>query len=251
MRNRFKQTPLLLLAFGLLFFCSCNSPRLFESAYPSPTSYQEFLAKTKKSSTLRAGDKITISIYGHDNLSIGSINTIYTTEESTGRWIVLDEEGEVNLPKIGRVSLKNYNLKEAAYFLEQKYRFHLQDPVINVRVLNHFITVLGEVNTPGKYRIDNEKVSITEILGEAGGMTKYAEFSEVQLIREHNGMPISVIVDFGRFESLAGQNAILQPDDIVYIPPNKKKKSEENLNKALPISGILSGVAILVSVFLK
>ena len=251
MTNRIKQILHLVLACGVLLFASCKSPRLFQNDYPKATSYQEFMAKTAEPSTLRAGDKITISIFGHDKLSIGSINSIYTTEENTGRWIVLDDEGEVNIPKVGRVKLTGLNLKEAAYFLEQKYRLHLQDPVINVKVLNHFITVLGEVNMPGKYRIDNEKVNIAELLGEAGGMTKYADFSQIQLIRQYNGLPLSVEVDFSRFQSLAGQNAILQPDDIVYIPPGRKKQADENLNKALPISGILTGIAVLFSVFIK
>ena len=235
----------------LLLLVSCQSPRLFDSTAKSATGFREFMAQTAQAPNLRPGDKITISIWGHDDLSIGSINSSFTTDEGTGRWVVLDEEGEVNLPRVGRVKLSGYNLKVAGYFLEEKYRVHIQDPVVNVRVLNHFITILGEVNQPGKYRIDNEKVNLTGLMGQAGGFSKYADFHHIQLIRQHNGMPLSMEVDFSRFESLAEKNAVLQPDDIVYIPPGGKKQSEEIINKAVPIAGIITGLAVVFSIFKK
>ncbi len=237
------------LLLSTLFWTACTSPRLFQNSTITPADLHAFVLQSPQEPKLRAGDKITISIWGHDDLSIGSLNSPFTTAEGTGRWVVLDEEGEVNLPKIGRIKLSDYNLKEAAYFLEQAYADHLQDPVINVRVLNHFITLLGEVKQPGKYKIDSEKMSLVNLLGEAGGLTDYAAFQEIQLLREHEGKMLSMEIDFSTFDALGANNALLQADDIVYIPPKGKKQSEEVLNKAVPIVGILTGLAVFLSVF--
>ncbi len=243
-----KITQILFIVFVFLI-TSCKSPHLFTTPAIPASQMTEFVLMNTTEPVLAPGDKITISIWGHDDLSIGSINSPYMSDEETGRWVILDKEGEVNLPKIGRVNLAGYNVKEAAYFLEELYAKHVQNPIVNVRVLNHFVTILGEVNKPGKYKIDNEEVNIIQLLGEAEGFTKYAMMNEVQLIREVNGKAVKFPIDFTGLDALNSGNAVLKPDDIVYIPPGKKKGTDEGLNRAIPIASIVTGVAVLVSVF--
>ena len=248
-KNRFR-LKIVIYCFAVFIICfgsSCKTPTLFSDG-PIPSELmQEFVLMNPTEPTLSAGDKISISIWGHDDLSIGSINSPYMTDEETGRWVILDKEGEVNLPKIGRVNLAGYNVKEAGYFLEELYAKHVQNPVVNVRVLNHFVTILGEVNKPGKYRIDNEEVSIIELLGQAEGYTRYAKLEEVQLIREVNGKTMKVPIDFTGLGSLNTGNAILNPDDIIYIPAIKRKSGDEALARAIPIASIATGVALIIS----
>lgn len=236
----------------VLLFSSCSSStKLFESGKVSANQLAQFALRNPPAPVLSPGDKVIISIWGHDELSIGSINTQFTTVEETGRWVVLDNEGQVNLPKVGRVKLDGFNLKEAAYFLEQRYKTHVKDPIINVRVLNHFITVLGEVNAPGKYLIDNEKITLVTLLGEAKGFTDYAKPRQVQLIREVNGIVQNYEIDLTQIESLKNKNAVLQPGDIVYVPSEKNKQTDEFLTKAVPVASILTAVAVIYSVFKK
>ena len=242
-------------AFSLLYivficlYSSCKTPTMFaDGAIPAATM-QEFVLMNPTEPTLAPGDKISISIWGHDDLSIGSINSPYMTDEETGRWVILDKEGEVNLPKIGRVNLAGYNVKEAGYFLEELYVRHIQNPVVNVRVLNHFVTILGEVNKPGKYKIDNEEVNLIELLGEAEGYTKYAKLDEVQLIRNVNGQVVKFPIDFTGLGSLNTGNAILNPNDIIYIPATKRKGGDEALSRAIPIASIATGIALIISAF--
>lgn len=242
------QIPVFVFA---IFVSSCHSPHLFTTPSIPAAQMTEFVLMNSSEPVLAPGDKITISIWGHDDLSIGSINSPYMSDEGTGRWVILDKEGEVNLPKIGRVNLAGYNVKEAAYFLEEMLTKHIQNPVVNVRVLNHFVTILGEVNKPGKYKIDNEEVNIIQLLGEAEGFTKYAMMSDVQLIREVNGLAVKFPINFTGLDALNSGNAILQPDDIVYIPPIKKKGTDDALTRVVPIVSIATGVAVLVSVFAK
>ncbi len=246
MRKKITWGPLVLI---VLMWTSCSTPRMFHTTEVTPKDMQAFVLSSPKEAVLRPGDKITMSIWGHDNLSIGSLNSPYSSSEATGRWLVLDKEGEVNLPKIGRVRLSGFNLKEAAYFLEKQYEQHLQSPVVNVRVLNHYVTILGEVDRPGKYQIDSEKITLLGLLGDAGGLTDYAQYDEIQLLRQHEGKMLSLDVDLSTFDALAEGQSALQPDDIVYIPAKGKKQSEEIIQKAVPIVSILTGIAVLISVF--
>lgn len=237
---------LLILAIG---FSACQPPPIFESDMIPAQKMTEFVLMNPQEPKLAPGDKITISIWGHENLSIGSINTPYLSDEKTGRWVMLDKQGEVNLPKIGRVSLSGYNVKEAGYFLEELYAKHIQNPVINVRIINHFVTLLGEVKKPGKYSLDNEALSLVELLGEAEGYTKYAQLDNIQLIREVDGKLVKFPIDFSTLRSLDKQNATLKPGDIVYIPPMRKKETDVTTNRILPIVSVMTGIALVWSSF--
>jgi polysaccharide export outer membrane protein len=242
----------ILFAIVVISLYSCaTTPKLFESDFSPAQKMTQFVLMNPEEPKLAPGDKITISIWGHDELSIGSINTPYMTNETTGRWVILDKEGEVNLPRIGRVNLKGYNVKEAAYFLEEKYAIHITAPVINVRIINHYVTVLGEVNKPGKYQMDNEALALVDLLGQTEGYTKYAKLDEVQLIRSINGKKIKFTLDFSRLNNLNTQNASLKPGDIVYVPPTRKKDSDVTLNRVIPVASVLTGIALVVSSFRK
>ncbi|MCC6724413.1 MAG: polysaccharide export protein, partial [Saprospiraceae bacterium] len=167
-------TYLLLLA---VILASCQPPQqLFQSPGP-PADNRNVLKQyfQPKEAVIQPGDKLSLSIYGHEELSIGSVNSVYNSDEVTGKWLVVDNDGEVNLPLVGRVKVAGYDIKEVNYLLEEKYRVLLKDPIINARVVNQFVTVLGEVNKPGRYPLDNEQMTLVEIIGSAAGLSAYAK----------------------------------------------------------------------------
>ncbi|MFT5169123.1 MAG: polysaccharide export outer membrane protein [Saprospiraceae bacterium] len=245
--RRLNKLFLSIILFFIIILTSCKTPLVFESDIIPARQMTEFVLMNPEVPKLAPGDKLTISIWGHNELSIGSINSPFVSDESTGRWVMLDKEGEVNLPKIGRVNLKNYNVKEAGYFLEELYAKHIQNPVINVRVVNHFVTILGEVNKPGKYQLDNEELTLVELLGQTEGYTKYAKLNDIQLIRAVNGKMVKFPINFSRLQSLDTQNALLKPGDIVYVPPTKKKASDITTSRVIPVVSILTGVILVLS----
>ncbi len=236
--------------FAVLLLSSCSTPTtLFSDSTSQPIPFS--VVNEIKDPVLKPGDKITISIWGHESLSIGSVNSVYNSNEETGKWVVVDDDGRVNLPKIGRVTIAGYTSKEANFFLEQQYIKHLKDPIINIKVLNHYVTVLGEVNKPGKYKIDNEQISLIEVLGEAEGLTDYAQAEGIRVIREENAKTINYKVDLSNADYLYKQNLALQPNDVVYVIPKKGKETGKKAAKAAPFVGIITGIAVLISVFIK
>lgn len=244
-----KNSLILLLSF-LLFSCETYDPLFQNNLNQNSTSFN---SNTDIEPIIRKGDKITVSVWGHEELGIGSVNSSFSSNEATGRWLVIDKTGEVNLPRIGRVKIDGYTLKEVNYYLENIYKRNgIKDPIVNVRVLSHYITLLGEVKSPGRYQIDNETITLIELLGKAEGVTKYAKSDEVRVMRKmENGDIQEVSVDLTSFESIAKNNYVLKPDDVVYIPPSKMKRFDNTLEKITPIAGILTSVAVIFSVFFK
>ncbi len=240
-----------IIAMILISSCTTTQPLFQTENFVSPTdsTFQQFINIAEP--IIRPGDKITISIWGHENLSIGSVNSSFSSNVGTGKWLVLNEEGEANLPKIGRRKLSGLTINEANYSLQKEYGRILKDPIINIKVLNHFVTILGEVNSPGKYTIDNEQISLIQLIGLSSGFSPYAKNDQIEVIRNVNGEAIKLQVSFRELTGLNQKNILLQPDDIVYVAPEKSKVSDDNLQKASIIAGILTGAAVIVSVLLR
>lgn len=232
---------------------SCSPPQqLFQS--PGPVTDNRNILKQyfqAKEAIIKPGDKLSISIWGHEELSVGSVNSVYNSDEVTGKWLIVDNDGEVNFPQVGRVKVAGYDLKEVNYLMEEKYRALLKEPIINVRVVNQYVTVLGEVNKPGRYPLDNEQMTLVEIIGAAAGLTAYAKGHEVKLIRQVQNKPVELIVDLTDLVTFNDYNVQLQSDDVVYIGPNEKKGADERLRRGAVVGGILGAIALAASVILK
>lgn len=244
-------TALLFLATLLLGSCQSNRT-LFASRDKEPAAelvLQQYFSQSEP--VLEAGDKITVSVWGHEELSVGSVNSSFSSNESSGRWLSLDRDGEVNLPKIGRLKLAGYNTKEVSYLLEQEYGKILQTPIVNVRVLSHFVTILGEVQQPGRYQLNNELVNLVQLLGQAGGLNKYAKADAVRIIRQTNDGPVSLTVDITDMVNLPRFNVCLQPDDVIYLEARSAKETDEFLQRATPIVSILTGLGVLSTLVLN
>ena len=89
-----KQLKSIIFLISILCISSCSSTiKLFEGATSPPEDFAKFTLAVPDERILSPGDKITISIWGHDDLSIGSINQAFVTQEGTGRWVALDKAG--------------------------------------------------------------------------------------------------------------------------------------------------------------
>jgi len=239
------------IVFSLLSACS-SQQTLFSTEINEVDNYKILQTHFhQQDPILKPGDKITLSIWGHEDLSIGSVNSKFSSNKETGKWIAIDHLGEVNLPKLGRIKIAGYNLKEVNYLLEEQYSTYLKDPIVNVRTVNHYVTVIGEVNSPGKYALDNEKVNLVQILGQAKGLGDYSNNKRIKVIREVNGQAIELLVDMTDIIATTEYNITLQSKDIVYVEPSKEKAEDSFLKKVTPVASLITGGAVLLSVLLK
>lgn len=237
-----------LAAGWMLLLSSCTPQWLFqhkdipyhEEYSFSPDNYEHLI---------QPDDKITLSIWGHEELGVGSTFSIYSSNLEQGKYLIIDRQGEVSLPLIGKVKLSGLTAREADLYLRQLYAKYVINPIIYLRVLSHTVTVLGEVKTPGNYLIDKQVKSLIEILGDAGGFTDYADASVIKIIRNHPvSMPEEITVDLTDMETLSVSSLALRRGDIIYIPERRGKRFEQVLTgKIVPIVGAIGSIAIALS----
>ena len=198
---------------------------------------------------IQPDDKITLSIWGHDELGVGSSFSVYSSTLESGKYIVIDQQGQVSLPLIGKVELSGLTAREADLFLNKLYSKYVRNPIIYLRVLNHTITLLGEVNSPGNYALVKQQTPLIEILGEAGGFTKYADKSRIKILRHHPEEEWEeIFIDLTDIETLQNSSLILRSQDLVYVPERRMKTLEQSIGSTLvPVVGVLGTLSIIIS----
>ncbi len=236
-----------MLLYGMLVLTSCNRQALFTQNKPLAPNSGITSGKqdsTRQQKLLAPDDKIMISIWDHDELSVGSLQGTYSLAEEFGKWIMLDANGEVRLPQVGSVKLAGLNVKDATQQLEKVYAKYIQNPVINIRVLNNQVTVLGEVRSPGIYLFSADHVRLADIVGKAQGFTDFAKTKKIKIIRNTDQMTI----DFTNATSASAQELTIYPGDIIYIPPTGGKAWERFSTKLIPIASLITAIALVYSV---
>jgi polysaccharide export outer membrane protein len=135
--------------------------------------------------------------------------------------------------------------KSLATDLTKTLTAYLKSPIVNIRLTNFKVTVLGEVKVPGSYTIPNERISIIEAIGLAGDLTIQGRRSTVLLIREQEGERKFVSIDLTNKKIFNSPYFYLAQNDVIYIEPNKTKVNSSAVGSNTGV--ILSSVSILIT----
>jgi len=136
----------------------------------------------------------------------------------------IDEEGRLDLPLVGMIDVGGMTMLEAETAVKESASAVFSDPSIKVFMLNYFVTVLGEVNRPGRYLVSNHRINIFEAMGLAGDATEFAAREEVKVVRNRDGENHLYSVDLTDQNILASDKFYLMPNDILMVKPQKRKK---------------------------
>lgn len=168
---------------------------------------------------------------------------------------LVDIDGNIQFPVLGNIKADGLTKEKLKDNIIKKITDGqlLKEPVLNVRILNFRVTVIGEVQRPSVVSIPNEKISLLEAIGLAGDLTIYGKRENVLVIREENGNKIIKRLDLNSSELLSSPYYYLKSNDIIYVEPNKTRIALANRTQqsAPLILSSLSLIAIMLSTFIK
>jgi polysaccharide biosynthesis/export protein len=160
---------------------------------------------------------------------------------------LVDKEGFINFPILGKVQLAGLTKAHATDKFVSELQKHLKEPIVNVRYLNYKITVVGEVNRPSTFTIPAERINIIEALGMAGDMTAFGKRENVLVIREEKGVRKVTRLNLNSKDVLNSPYFFLQQNDVVYVEPDRMKEVQAS-NNTRTLS-IIAATASIVSIF--
>lgn len=156
---------------------------------------------------------------------------------------IINEEGNLDLPSLGKVKAAGFTLRELENVIKNIAVSYFESPVIKLNIINFEITILGEVNRPGTFKIIDPEVNILYALSLSGDMTQFGNRRKVKVIRNENELNRVFYIDLTKKEVLNNTDFMLQPHDIIYVAPlNKKFYAFNNITNV--ISMALSAVTL-------
>ncbi|MCX6317778.1 MAG: polysaccharide export protein [Bacteroidetes bacterium] len=219
---------------------------IFQHLQPDST----FLLDTAYEYRIRKDDKVSVSFWGNDDLSVGSVYGIYNSNEVYGKWLLVDIRGNITLPRVGNYRVEGKTVAELEDSLVTVYKKWLVNPVIEVKVLNKEITILGELRNPGKYTVEKDNNTLLDLVSLAGGYEFYANLTSVKIIRQQGSTVRMVNVDMTKAADLFKRNIQLHPGDLVVVPSKKNKEFDKRISTIIPLASSTTAAAILVGTFL-
>ena len=176
-----------------------------------------------------------------DNMSVLSVQGTLRAQA-----YLIDMNGNIDFPSLGTLKIGGLTRSQTVTFFKEKLSEFIKDPIVNVRLANFSISVLGEVNRPGVYNIQDERVSLSEALGLAGDLTISGKRDNVFLIREVDGKKRFAKLDLTSINIVNSPLYYLMQNDVIYVEPNNAKIRSSTYN---PNTGILiSAVATLATI---
>ena len=245
----------LVLLFGFVLCClvSCASKEdvvYFQDALNYETIVSDNTAKNK----FKINDIVGITISTLDAEASVPFNIFRGVQEGGIRPeqmdYIVDKNGEIDFPVIGNIKIADLTPQQTKELLKERLKTYLQDPIINIRLINFRVTVLGEVNRPGTYEVNGEQITVLEAIGMASDLTIKGMRENILIIRDFNGAKVYQRLDLTTKEVLSSPQYYLTQNDVVYVEPNKSAITSSSLDNRATIAISIASILITSTVIL-
>jgi polysaccharide export outer membrane protein len=204
---------------------------LNESRFDSITNYSKWTIQPEdilminvySSNKEAAADFNIIDIRGGGMMMMGGMTGGSLQEPMIGYRV--DTEGNIDMPIIGKVLVKGKSIEEVKKEIHALVEAtgYLKDVNVQVNYLSFRITVLGEVNAPGSFILNTQKINVLEAIGLARDVNLFANRDNVLVIREKEGVRTYARLNLKSKDIFQSPYFYLQPNDIVYVEPHRAK----------------------------
>lgn len=160
--------------------------------------------------------------------------------------------GDIDFPILGMIHVEGMTREELAAFIKGDLigKGYVKDPVVTVEYVNTGFSVMGEVNRPGRFEMNMDRINIIEALSMAGDLTIQGKRDNIKLLRSEKDGVHTYSLDLTNLDELAKSPAYyLQQSDVIYVEPNdmRKRQTTTNGNNILSAGFWVSVASVLAS----
>lgn len=264
-----KFCKILSLILMVLAAISCSTPKeisYFQDLQPGVT---ELTITDPVEIKVRPKDKLSILVNAQDQKLTNMFNLPIVSQqigqESTGSsgnsrgvsGYTVDTDGYINFPVLGKIKVEGMTREQIAEYLtgQLKEQELIKDPVVTVEFMNLGVSVLGEVNNPGRISINRDNMTILDALSEAGDLTIFGKRERVLVLRQENGKQRVYSVNLCSAGHIYTSPVYyLQQNDVVYVTPNDTKSRQSTVNGNtvrstsfwISLASLITSIAVLI-----
>lgn len=249
--------PLGIFLLSLLVLSSCGS-RKDVLYFQDTTNFETLVDKTQFETKFKVDDLISIHVSSLNPEASAPFNLYAAAPQGSGAYrpeqldYLVDQQGQIDFPVIGKITVVGLSPQELRILLRTKLADFLKDPIINIRLRNFTVTVLGEVNRPGTYPVPvaGEQITILEALGLAGDLTIRGVRQNVLVIRDFNGTKVYNRIDLTTKKMMDSPVYYLTQNDVVYVEPNRSGITASSLDNRATIAISIASILITSTVLI-
>ncbi len=247
----------------IIFISSCATPKITYLQDVNVGVERNISNAKDKDIRIKPEDKISILVNSRDPMLTNLFNLPYVSQQlgqiegqtmGTPKGIsgyTVNKSGDIDFPVLGKVHVGGLNREEIAKHIKEELisKDLVKDPIVTVEFMNLTVSILGEVNHPGRFKIDKDKLTLLDAISMAGDLTIYGERETVLVQREENGKRKLYRVNLNSSHDLyASPVYYLQQNDLIYVEPNKYRVKDATINnKALRWSSTWVTIASLLT----
>lgn len=257
----------IIVVMAAVVFASCASQQDVVYLQDTMNSAKDIAMKQTYEVKIQPDDMLAILVNSRDpqlaaqfNMPIvgyqlgNSISAEQVTTTNSLQGYLVNKDGDINFPVLGEIKVAGMTRTQLTEMLEKRLRSegedgaYVKDAIVTVKFLNYKISVLGEVNRPGNYSLNSDRITVLEALALAGDMTIYGQRENVHVIRDNNGQTQNLIVNLKSSDLFNQEGYYLQQNDVVYVIPNKIKAQQSGINQNNNVSVWLSAASLIATV---
>ncbi|MDX1469894.1 MAG: polysaccharide biosynthesis/export family protein [Flavobacteriaceae bacterium] len=161
---------------------------------------------------------------------------------------LVSPDGTIQFPVLGEIKVKGLTRTQIQEKLESEIEAYVNDPIVDVRLMNFSVTVLGEVNSPGRVQISDGRVSMPELIAMVGDISYDGKRENITIIREQNGVKSVGTIDMTETDLFNSPYFYLKQNDIVYVEPSYRAIKSAGFFTSY--QGIISLGTTIISLYL-
>lgn len=218
------------------------------------------ISKAEKNYIIRVNDYLDVKVYTNKGerlvdpnqemaKQLGGGGTVTADTKEEGPKYLVEKDGSVRLPLLGYIKVDGFTLHQLDSTLHSMYSDFYEDAFVMSKVVNRRVFVLG--NAGGKTEVvgkviplQNENMSVIEVLTLAGGLDYLAKSHKIRLLRGDLHNPNVYIIDLSTIEGVRRSQLNVQPNDIIYVERQRRVLSQI-LTEVTPVIMLINTVLLI------
>lgn len=239
--------PLRFIVPFLLLAGACGTSRqarYFQDAQ-SAVGDSVMTAQVGYESVIRTDDILAINVTSVSSIAVdrdpvlifrsgGTAYNIAATQGTQGSvaaangGFLVDAAGNIEYPLVGKVHVAGLTIEATKNLLAAKLKDYVKSPIVEVRIINYQVTVLGEVARPGIVLAPNHRISLIDALAAAGDIPITGRRDNVMVVRETGGRREFAYIDLTSRNAISSPYYYLKQNDMVIVDQSRVRRSESS-----------------------
>lgn len=234
--------------------CSTTKPPMYFTTLAKDTTLKGFITDSLET-RIQKKDVLSITVSSLNkemdeafNLAAAQINESITASVKPPTGYAVDEKGNILIHMLGSVHVEGLTRNELKLKLQKDLLPYMKEPIIGVQYLNHKVTVLGYVERPQVISMAGEQIPLIDVLVSCGDLKDAAKRSDIMIIREKGNEKQVKHVNLEDNSIFSTPWYYVQPNDIVYVMPDKNRADKEEKKRTLQttLALVASGISLLI-----